>query len=483
MLALDPKAGGSAHADQRAAYRSGFAQTPGEIAELSHLACQAASVMGFRAPDFDLAAYAEQAALRFCQKLLGYSFIDYPLLEGALRKAYHGLVYQVFGRHFVTDPGAIPLARQSLGALLARTSELIDGYAADDEDVLKGCSDRAVPAGMRPVLKLLAQDQLALNGEQRAVIAVGAAVGTVGNVQAAVCIAIKALFAHQDQLEAACRLAWKEDPSRPTALASQWEGLLRQHLADNPPIPFLPRLRVDSEGRGVEDVLLALGAATRKSAGKQEDPLVWGLPGQAPHWCAGRALAWPLIIEIVRHVMRLPGIAQKLDPEDARVIGLKKRWGFACESYPLTHQKERRVAQASLNVAMRLKPPVQQSAVRVREVIRSGAPRIEEALREARHVHFAWFELVEGDTVLVLHTVYDGPFWAYIQHFALKVGDLFDELFECIESPPPMPVARFPNEFVAHIQRYDRPPTMGYFFTAYPRKEVAEILRDEWARP
>ena len=182
-------------------------------------------------------------------------------------------------------------------------------------------------------------------------------------------------------------------------------------------------------------------------------------------------------------MVELPGLAERLDPEDASVIGLKKRWGFACESYPLTHQRDRRVAQSSLNVAMRLKSPVRDNADRVRAVIRSGAPRIEEALRGSRHVHFAWFELIESDSVLVLHTVYDGPFWAYIQHFALKVGDLFDELFSCIENPPPTPVEKFPNEFVAHIQRYNRPPAVGYFFSAYPGSDVARILRDEWARP
>ena len=133
---------------------------------------------------------------------------------------------------------------------------------------------------------------------------------------------------------------------------------------------------------------------------------------------------------------------------------------------------------------MRLRSPVQKYAAVVREVIRAGAPRIEEALRSARHVHFAWFELIEGDSVLVLHTVYDGTFYAYIQDFALRVGDLFDALFECIENPPPMPVSKFPNEFVAHIQRYDRPPAMGYFFSAYPHSEVARIQRAEraWVR-
>ena len=85
--------------------------------------------------------------------------------------------------------------------------------------------------------------------------------------------------------------------------------------------------------------------------------------------------------------------------------------------------------------------------------------------------------------MLVLHTVYDGPFAAYIQDFALKVGDLFDQLFECIEEPPPMPVDKFPNEFVALLQRFNRTPVMGYFFSAYPRSDTARIIRDELAMP
>ena len=483
MLALDPKAGG-AHQAQRDAYHQCFPRDAGLIGQLSHAACQAAAITSLRGAEFDLAGFAGQAAVRFCQKLLGYSFTDYPLLETALGQAYRGLVYQVLGRHFVSDPLAIPAAKAALGRLLARTSTLIDAYEADDEDALKGCEDAALPNGLTPAMKLLGRANIDLNGEQRAVIAVGAAVGTVGNVQAAACIAVQALFANEELFKQARELALGERDKGPTKQFRDWQGLIEAPLAANPPIPFLPRLEIDESGQAVREILLALGGGTVATAAHSgDDPLIWGLPAKAPHWCAGQALAWPLIVEIVRHVMELPGLAERLDPQDAAVIGLKKRWGFACESYPLTHQRDRRVAQSSLNVAMRLKSPVKDNADRVREVIRSGAPRIEEALLGSRQVHFAWFELIESDTVLVLHTVYDGPFWAYIQDFALKVGDLFDELFSCIENPPPMPVKKFPNEFVAHIQRYDRMPAMGYFFSAYPRSDVAHILRDELARP
>jgi hypothetical protein len=479
MLALDAA---EAHQAQRDAYRECFPHDEGHIRQLSRVACEAASVMSLRAADFDLAAFAEQAAVRFCQKLMGYSFRDYSLLEATLRAAYGGLVFQVMGRHFVSDPLAIPAAKQALGRLLARTSALIDAYTDDDEDALKGCIDNAMPVGLRPVLKMLGKYGADLNGEQRAVIAVGAAVGTVGNVQAAVCIAMKGLFADPGLFDRARGLLHEDFSGSTTRESAAWQALIQPLLASNPPIPFLPRLKIGPDGKVEKELILALGGGTSDGENpSQDDPLIWGLspPEEGRHWCAGQVLAWPLIVEIVRHVIRLPGLDQRLDPQDASVIGLKKRWGFACDSYPLTHQRERRVVQSSLNVAMRLKSPVKDNADRVREVIRAGAPKIESALREARHVHFAWFELIENNTVLVLHTVFDGPVWAYIQHFALKVGDLFDALFECIENPPPMPVDKFPNEFVAHIQRYDRAPAMGYFFSAYPRSDVARILRSQ----
>jgi len=475
MLALDPSAG-PAHDVQRAAYEECFPAKPAQIWPLAQMACDEAAVMALRTSDFDLAHFAEQAALRFCQLLMGYSFRDYPMLEETLRAAYRGLVYQVLGRHFVTDPLAIPVAKQALGLLLARTSKLIDAYEAEDEDELKGCKDPARPTSPVPVLEALAGYTGSLNGEQRAVIAVGAAVGTVGNVQAAACIAVKALFASAGDMETAKAIICDPSPDK-DGIRARWQRLIQAAIAANPPIPFLPRFDLKPNGEPAE-ILLALGGGTQRNG---VDPLIWGLP---PHHCAGQVLAWPLVVEIVCRVMSLPGLQERRDAIDASVIGLKKRWGFACESYPLTYQRERRIAQSSLNVAMRLRSPVQKYAAVVREVIRAGAPRIEEALRSARHVHFAWFELTEGDTVLVLHTVYDGPFFAYIQDFALRVGDLFDALFECIENPPPMPVGKFPNEFVAHIQRYDRAPTMGYFFSAYPNSEVARIQRAEraWGR-
>jgi hypothetical protein len=485
MLAIDP---GPLHDAQRAAFLECFPHQRDPLMALAHAACQSAAVLGLRGPDFDLAQYAEQAALRFCQLLFGYSATDFPLLEAAIRAGYRALVYQVMERHFITDPTLIPTARMTAARLLTRTSALIDAHESGDEDVLKGCDDPSRPGSVTPVLKALAVLQSDLNGEQRAHLALGSAIGTVGNVQAAVCIAVKALFAHPDTLLVKARALARSEcdgagATAPTGKMNEWIALLAGPLRDNPPIAYLPRISVDGQERKTGEFLLALGGGTAQHPGQGDDPLVWGLPGTAKHWCAGQALAWPLIIEIVRQVMALPHLAQALDPADATVKGLEKRHGFACESYPLTYRRDRRRAQWCLNVAMRIKSPVRENADQLRQVIRAGAPRIERVLRESRHVHFAWFELIESDTVLVLHTVYDGPFDAYVQHFALRAGDLFDALFSCIEDPPPMPVDKFPHEFAAHLRRYDRAPALGYFFSAYPGSEVARIVRDEARGP
>lgn len=488
MLALDP-ADTTAHDEQRKAFRHCFPNNPGQLKALSQVACRSAGVLGFRAPEFDLAAFAEQAALRYCQLMMGYALKDFSLLETSLRAAYKALVYQVHGRHFVTDPTVIPEAKAAMGKLLARTSALIDAYAAEDEDDLKGCEDPAFPGGPTPVLKKLGNLHGNLNGEQRAIVAVGAAIGMIGNVQAAVCIAVQGAFADPARLTKAREMV-REDvlagmslPEWPTETVryENWKKLIADQLRANPPIPYLPRILVNDRREKTKEFLLALGGGTwpKEEYPGADDPLVWGFPSAAPHNCAGQALAWPLIIEVVRQVMALPGLAQGLDPEDATVKGLKKLRGFQCLSYPFTYRRDRLRAQTSLNVAMRIKAPVKDNVDRVRAVIRAGAPRIEQLLRQARHVHFAWFELIEADTVLVLHTVYDGPFGAYLQHFALQAGDLFDVLFEYIEDPPPMPVGKFPDEFAAHLLRYNRAPAMGYFFSAYPTSEVARIVRDE----
>jgi hypothetical protein len=439
---------------------------------------------------FDLAEFAAQAALRFCAALFGFAFTDHALLEDALRHGYRALTYINLGRHFVSEPDTIHLAREAMARLLKRSDELLREY-----DRLERYPDRTLPAyapnkqhegwptgvmppseyglgNLPPLLKAWAKDAQGLSGEQLAVMAVGLLVGLVGNVQASVCIALDHILNDPH-----CA-AW------PHANQQQREAWTAQALAENPPVAFLPRLTLEAvelphTGTRIDanrQLILCLGCATMPHPGAY-DPLLFGDSAHSVHGCLGKHLAWPLVWRVVDGVLSLPGLAQRIDPVTGDTLRLDKRWGFACESYPLEYRRDRRLAQQPLQVVMRIKSPVAENAAKLKRLIRDGAPSVERALREARHVHFAWFQLIEGDTQLVLQTVYDGDFDAYIQHFALKVDTVFDQLFQYIEDAPPLPVGDFPEAFVEAIRRYNRAPVGGYFFSAYPRAEVWNLLR------
>ena len=98
-------------------------------------------------------------------------------------------------------------------------------------------------------------------------------------------------------------------------------------------------------------------------------------------------------------------------------------------------------------------------------------------LRESRHVHFACFVLLNGDSELMLFTVFDRGFEPYVEHFALQVGSLFDRLFEHMLHAPPAPVDEFPQDFVELIRRFDRSPEASLFFSAQANAEAAQIQR------
>ncbi len=496
MLALDPA---GARADRRLlqgeAARRVFAcdpgddQHPGEVGLLADHAFKAVLPTALARSDFDLAALAEEAALRFCSALFGYAAGDFPLLSDALPKGYQALNHQILGRHFMADPLVLPTADAALGRVLARTAELIDAYQLNRKDWPEDLEPRGGDLPwVEPVLKRLANDPGELTGEERALLAVGSLVGTVGNVQASVCIAIDGLLnGPAGDLQAAIKSAHGDG----RVLWAQLAAALR----DNPPVAFVPRRALAASQLGGVPIpadaqcIVAVGGATRHARDGPitaifgEYPGHGGHPDHGVHACLGRILAEPLVRRICVGVLRLPSLAQVLDLVDGLPRRLEKQWGFRCLRQPLRHRRDLRITQQSLNVVMRIKTPTSANAEALRAVIRFGAPRIEAVLRESRHVHFAWFQFIDNDTRLVLHTVFDGDFNAYLQHFALVVGDVFDRLFRYIEGAPPLPVSDFPNEFVATIRAFHQPPAADFFFSAYPQAESASIRRWTEAQP
>jgi cytochrome P450 len=512
MLAIDPGpgfGGSDWHDVQRNMVTALFAgcTATGWLQTAAERASDHAELLSLRATNFDLAEWAEQAALRYFALLFGFSERDHILLEDAARAGYRALQYIIIGRHFTSEPGTLPAAQQAMARLGTRTAALIDEYALRERsrrlplapaqtrpnaswpDGVQPWSELGLSGLGEPMLKRLPALAGELSGQDLCNIVAGLLVGTVGNVQTALCQMVQHLLDRPTEFERVRVLTGTSLNNEVTRLL----GLL-------PPVPFLPRRvvkREDAEdqdqdqdqetGVGVNGARLAPGTdcilALRPVAGGG-CPHAWGevitqkngkTQDIGTHSCIGRGLIEPLLAVLLQRALNLPGLAQRLDGLTGEVLEPERLWGFGCLRYPLRHDRDKRRVQQPLIVLMRVKSPLADNAERLRRIIRSGAPRIEHALKTSRHVHMAWFEFMDNDSVLALRTVYDGDFDAYIEHFALKVGDLFDQLFECIEGAPPLPVAEYPDEFVETIRRSNRAPLGGYFFSAYPQRETAQI--------
>ena len=455
---------------------------PAGLRMLANKAVEQAARTSLARSDFDLAQFAEQAALRYMGQLFGYGFQDHSLLEEASRATYRALQYLAIGQHFVTEPGTLQAAQQTLGRLIARTSRLMDDYAQlarsprrfgyepgrDWPEGVQPWSDLGLSCLGQPLLKRLPTLDSPLSGRDRATVAATLLAGTLGNIQTAVCLLVRALL----------RSTPAERVAEVKLTGDELEASLLRRMAQLPPVPVLPRRTRDEavELGGVRipahtDCLLLL-------EGEFNCPHVWGdaaMGGPAIHACLGRPLSLPLIAALVRHTLNLPGLTPALDALTGEVLKIERLWGFACTRYPLRFERERERVQQNLIVSMRVKSPIGENVARLRRLIASAAPRIEHALTDFGGVHFAWFEFSDDDSQLILRTIYDGQFEAYLQHFASRAGDLFDGLFEYLEGAPPRPVAEHPHEFVEILRRFNRAPLGGYLFSAYPNVEATQL--------
>lgn len=479
MLAIDDP---QLHDAQREFAARHLRYDPKLVEDCATEAFRRAAILPLKQARFDLPTLAEQAALRFVEQLFGLPEVDFAVLAGTMRRAYLELTFRIIGRHFDDEleprlplPSDIVPLDQCLRGLFNGSRTEKTSPPPWSSRHLKG---ETIVERMRAFPNGHPHDMLEA-------ILTGLMAGTVGNVQAAVTIALDDFFSAPDgRISEARRAALDGDDD------ALW-NLIRAALTRNPPAAFLARLAdgshviVEENGQRQPipkdaEVLLAIG-------GSGSPDLVFGGPsgdGGYVHQCVGEHLAKPLVRRIVREVLRLPGLAQSIDADSGAPVRPQKRWGVICREYPLTYSRRRQLNQSPLMVIMRIRPPVRENAGRIIRLIAAGAPTIEDALRESGHVHVAWFGLVSGGTELALYTVYDGEFDAYIEHFALNV-ELFDELFQFIEDPPPTPVRRHPKEFVEKIRQYDRAPVGNYFFSACPTMPVADIRNrlPPWERP
>jgi hypothetical protein len=460
---------GDAHTAQNRIAVNALKFTPAEIETCAKSAFKRASVLPLKNPLFNLATdLAEQAALRFTQLLFGFRDEAHPYLEGAMRVAYTQLVFQIIGRHFVSEsglpPSDTPAAKEAKERLKFEIGEAVKH------------DDRA-GAPRERVIERLVRDYGSPHSEELIIVALGLIAGTIGNVCAAVSIAIADFFAERDKgplIDKALQAARSSD-------REELAKLVENAFVRNPPAPFLARTSTgektgfkvrNDRGEPIPEgahLVLALGAAA------DGDYIFGGSdPSDYPHRCVGQHLAWPLTLEVVRQVLLLPGLSQVIDPVSGKPEKLKKRWGAICQSYPMQFQRDRRLNLQPLHLVLPIKKPVKENAQKLLQLMQAGAPVVEEALERQKFVHSAYFMLVEGGTHLSMMTVYDGDFDAYVEHFAIDVP-LFNEQLKYLEGAPRTPTSEFPKEFVEWIKRHNRAPFGGYFYSAYPTVTVADV--------
>jgi cytochrome P450 len=507
------------------------------------IAFKSGAMLALKNREFDVADLAEMVAVNYVARLFGFSQADLPLLKQTAQKIGNGLMHVNVGRHFITDAIVIPNAKQSLAALSQRAADLIDLYdfriGKDQEDQWKNLEEELENlrkykffdsrpseklAGFEPMMQTMAKTPSKFSTTEKAIMVAGLVSGTITNMRAAVCIAIKQFFSLnaenlQDVKKKAvdARLEHKE-ASWSGPKAETFRALVEEALRANPPPPFVPRrAAVDIDlGKGNKIpkdslIIIAVGGGSwdesvkcTKGNGytrfnldaKLSDPQKGECPfnkvfGGAPelsvtnaqrkeraeylHSCIGKDLAMYSISYTVRQLMVLPGLTQALDDRTGTPFGLTKKAGFICERYPLEYEREKLLRQSPLQTVLPVKNPVPEHAAALRQVLQFGAPFIEKVLRDARHVHFASFMFIDNDSKLVLFTSYDGDFDSYIGHFAREFGPLFDRFFSHIENGPKAPIAEHPFEFVQFLRRYDQPAVGGLFFSAYPEVQVDQI--------
>jgi hypothetical protein len=127
--------------------------------------------------------------------------------------------------------------------------------------------------------------------------------------------------------------------------------------------------------------------------------------------------------------------------------------------------------QNALNLALVLKSRAQMPALLA--TIDAAKDDIHTALTGLHYVHFARFLPTPDFSTLQVVTSYDGDLDSYLMDFVVVLGDAFNAILAFVQDAPPLPVQRFPREFVAFVEANNIPAPV---WTAYPHVTVIDVL-------
>ncbi|MFT7652279.1 MAG: cytochrome P450 [Candidatus Azotimanducaceae bacterium] len=137
-----------------------------EVHLVSWLAAKNALVLPSKKERFDLVEdVAEQGALRFVAGFFGFPDTEHARLQETMRMSLKAMIYQMYGRHFVTDPSAIPRGQAGMAVLAKLVGDLLD-EAGQNSIALRLFKAVADDVGAVDALKQLGRELIELEMPQ-----------------------------------------------------------------------------------------------------------------------------------------------------------------------------------------------------------------------------------------------------------------------------------------------------------------------------
>jgi hypothetical protein len=133
--------------------------------------------------------------------------------------------------------------------------------------------------------------------------------------------------------------------------------------------------------------------------------------------------------------------------------------------------------QQPLNLWLPLKSPGQAKALGA--FLAANRDGFHQGVLGLRYVHFARFLMAPDGSHLLVITAFDGDFESYLMDFVATMAPLFTGVMQFIAGAPPLPVEKFPIEFMKFIKANNG---IGGIIPAYPQLTTLEILRNSGLR-
>lgn len=142
----------------------------------------------------------------------------------------------------------------------------------------------------------------------------------------------------------------------------------------------------------------------------------------------------------------------------------------AWDGFSISLEKQ---VQQPLNLWLPLRSPAQAPALG--RYLIENAHGFHEGVLGLRYVHFARFLIAPDGSNLLVITAFDGDFESYLMDFVATMAPLFTGVMQYVAGAPPLPVERFPAEFMQFIRDHNQ--SKQGVISAYPPLTVLEILR------